>query len=404
MSHPVDASVFASAISDAPESADALDMVVEQIDSAMDGSADLLFVFITGHHIASFTTICHRLKQLLEPKVGLGATAMGVIGRSREIEDNPGLSVLAARIPGAQFRPFHYEQMDWPKVLESPDTLRHSIVDDDVQDVKALLLLADPFSTPMVQLLPALGEAFEQVPVIGGMASVSRRPGANRLLYNNEILHDGAVGLALGGDIHVHCTVSQGCRPIGTPYVITKAEQNVVQELAGQNALLIVREMVEQLSEEDRDLLQSHGMVIGRVINEYKPRFGRGDYLIRSLMGVDEKTGHIAIGDAQVRIGQTVQFHVRDQQTAREDFAMLLESEKLYGSASGSLLFSCNGRGGNLFDQPNTDALIVNEALGDVPLAGFFAAGEIGPVGNENFVHGHTASLVSFRGTAQPNP
>ncbi len=399
MPQPVQTITFVSAISDAADTADALKAIIDQLGGSLDGSVDLLIAFATPHHAGAFDLIHDRLSAVLRPAVELAVTVGGVIGVRREVQDGPGLSVLAARLPGAVVQPFSYEQIDWPAVLESPEALRQTISLDGGTPPKAILLLTDPFSTPMVKLLPALGQAFAGVPVVGGVASGAQRPGGNRLLFNGRISRDGAIGAAIGGDVHVHCTVSQGCRPIGRPLVITKSRRHIVQQLGGHNALGVINEMVSNLGTEDRELVQSHGLLVGRVIDEYKRRFGRGDFLIRHLLDVDQQTGCVAISDAQVRVGQTIQFHVRDKHTARQDFSMMLEAEKLYGPAGGALLFSCNGRGTNLFDEPHTDALTVYEALGDTPLAGCFAAGEIGPIGDESFVHGHTASLVVFRAT-----
>ncbi len=235
--------------------------------------------------------------------------------------------------------------------------------------------------------------------MVGGIASGGEEVGENRLMLDDAILEEGAVGLSLSGDIDVQTTVSQGCRPIGQPFVITKAKRHVVQQLGGHNALQVIQEMAQELDEEDQQLVHDNGLLVGRVINEYKQRFGRGDFVVRGLIGVDQDQGYIAIGDPQVRIGQTIQFHVRDQKTAAEDLAMVLDLQKVHGPGAGGLLFTCNGRGTNLFDAPDTDANLIHGALGEMPLAGIFAAGELGPLGSEqtSFVHGHTASLVVFR-------
>lgn len=387
---------FASALSEAADTASAVSYVVDHLSRELSGPADLVVVFATSHHRENFRMIHDHLATALAPRVELGVTAGGVVGVRQEVESAPGLSVLAAHIPGAVLRPFCYENIDWPEVLEDREVLREQTQTQDM-DLRAVLVLADPFSTPMVNLLPTFNEAWAGVPVVGGMASGANRPGGNRLLIDGQIHREGAVGVAIGGDLRVNTTVSQGCRPIGQPYVITRSKRHIVQELGGQNALESLQEMDQDLAVEDRELLRSQPLLVGRVINEYKARFGRGDFLIRSVVDIDEDEGYLVIGDAQVRVGQTIQFHVRDQRTAQEDFALLLEGQKLYGSPSGALLFSCNGRGTNLFDHPHADATMVNNALGEVPLAGFFAAGEIGPVGDQNFLHGHTASLLLFR-------
>ena len=386
---------FASALSDAADAEQAVAHVVDQLTRQLAGPVDLLVIFATARYRDKFRLLHDHLASALAPQVDLGVTAAGVIGVQQELENSPGLSVLAAQMPGAVLRPISYEQIDWPEVIEDPAALPDQTQTEDI-DVRAMLLLADPYSTPVARILPTFNRAWPGVPVVGGMASGADGPGGNRLLIDGQVFRDGAVGVAIGGDVRVDATVSQGCRPIGIPFVITRAKRHVVQELGGRKALGVIQEMVEELNEEDRELLRS-GLLVGRVIDEYKERFGRGDFLIRGVVGVDEDEGYIAIGDTQVRVGQTIQFHVRDQRTAEEDFSLLLSAQNLYGPASGALLFSCNGRGTQLFDQPHADATMIHEALGDVPLAGIFAAGEIGPVGDQNFLHGQTASLLLFR-------
>jgi len=390
---------FASALSTAADTTVAVDDVLEQLTAALPLPVDLLIAFYTPHHNDKLGTLRHALHDELEPGVQLGTTAEGVIGTGREVQDGPGLSVIAASLPGAQLHPFRYDDIDWALLIKSPDALRASIA-GPLTDVNAIILLADPFSTPIMSLLPAIGEAMPGVPVIGGMSSGGRQPGVNRLMFGDDWLAQGAVGLAIGGGVRVDTTVSQGCRAIGTPLVVTKSQRHLVQELGGRNALQVLQDLAQSLSEDDRHLIATTGLHVGRVIDEYKSRFGRGDFVIRGISGIDEAHGYVAIGDPHLRVGQTIQFHVRDQQTARQDMELLLEMQKLHGPADGALLFSCNGRGSRLFDEPNADADMTKQAIGPAPLAGFFAAGEIGPVGQQNFIHGHTASLAVFRSDA----
>jgi small ligand-binding sensory domain FIST len=204
--------------------------------------------------------------------------------------------------------------------------------------------------------------------------------------------------VSLSGNLDIDFIVSQGCRPIGTPFVITKCKANVILELGGRKAIEALQEMAQGLSEAEKRLL-SRGLLMGRVVNEYKDRFGRGDFLVRNVMGFDQKVGGIAAGE-MCRPGQTVQFHVRDAVTATEDLQLLLDTQVLNPTHPfAALLFSCNGRGERLFGEPNHDINIIRERLGDppVPIAGFFAAGEFGPIGSQSYLHGHTASLAVLR-------
>jgi small ligand-binding sensory domain FIST len=228
------------------------------------------------------------------------------------------------------------------------------------------------------------------------MASGSWGPGKNRLLLGKQVLDHGALALLVSGAVAVRNVVSQGCRPIGRPFVVTKAERNVIQELGGVPALVQLQQLFATLAPEEQQLARG-GLHVGQVINEYQETFGRGDFLVRNVQGVDPQSGAIAIGD-WVRVGQTVQFHVRDAATAHEDFDLLLAAAKGGNAArsTGALVFTCNGRGTRLFDAPHHDAAAVESHWPGIPTAGFFAQGEIGPVGGKNFLHGFTASVALF--------
>ncbi len=394
---------FASAMSDVPTSADATGELLYTLTKQLDAPhADLVVVFATPHHADSLKQACDHLADALGPRVILGCTCSGVIGICHEMQEGPGISVLAGVLPGAALQAFSYEQFDWPAVLDAPSALRDTInLSDDPNsedgEPRVILMLADPFSTPMVKLLPAYADAFGPVPVIGGMASGAQQSGQNRLVLNGQVMSEGAVGVAIGGRVDVQTTVSQGCRPIGSPMVITDSHRHIVKSLGGRKPLQVMRELAADLPREDRELIQNNGLHIGRVINEYKSRFGRGDFLIRNMIGVDAEDGYIAIGDTRVRTGQTVQFHLRDARSAEDDLRMMLDAQRVHGDAEGVLLFTCTGRGENLFDHPHADAGMVHDAIGPVPIAGAFCAGEIGPVAHQSYLHGHTASLAVFR-------
>jgi len=386
---------FSSALTDEPDSEAALDQAIEQLASQLSAPTDLVTVFLTAHHRDHFERIVDRLNDDLTPRVMMGVTAGGVVGVGREIEQGPGLSLLAATLPGVTLEPFQGDDLDWQVAEDDPARLTGHF--DAGDDAKAMILLADPFSTPINHMLAHSREAWGQLPIVGGMASAATQAGGNRLMINGDILTEGSVGAMLSGAVQVDCTVSQGCRPIGRPFVITKCQRHLVQELGGRNALQVIQETIEDLDELERAHAKESGLLVGRVTDEYKERFGRGDFVIRNIVGIDKSGGYVAIADPQIRVGQTVQLHVRDGQTAEQDFSMLLELQKLQGAGAGALLFTCNGRGTNLFDEPGKDTSTIHDALGPVPLAGFFAAGEFGPTGEHNFVHGHTASLIVFR-------
>ncbi len=363
------------------------------------GACDLVILFGSFHHTAAFAEAAESIRQTIMPTTMLGVTAESVLGVDRELEGLAGMSALALRLPGARLHPWRFNTEQDGAALTDAAVMREHIGVTD--DLSAVIMLADPFSTPITRFLPALTGCRgpeHSVPVVGGMSSGASQPGHNALILDKELIRSGSVGVTISGRVQVDIIVSQGCRPIGKPIVVTKARGNVIQELGGRKALDIVQELAGGLDEQERGLL-SGGLLVGTVINEYKARFGRGDFLVRNILGYDKEHGAIAVGDIP-RVGQTVQFHVRDAETAHEDLQLLLDGQQLKDAPLGAMLITCNGRGSRLFqDEKIRDVPTIRNRLGEIPLAGFFAAGEIGPIGSESFLHGHTAALAILRRT-----
>ena len=355
--------------------------------------ADLVLLFISPQHEDVQRAIIDIATERVGGATVLGCSAGGVIGAQREVEDAPAVAAWAASLPGIGVQPFRltFQREGDHAIVEGLEELPSA----DQQPV--VLMLADPFSFPADVLLDHLNDTVAGVPIVGGMASGGLEAGRNSLYFNDEILRDGAVGAILTGP-GMKAIVSQGCRPVGQTYAVTRAEQNVLFELGGVSAMARIEELYAESSERDQ-LLIRRGLHVGSAITETKPELGRGDFLVRNVVGVDRETGAIAISD-RVEIGRTVQFQVRDAGSAREDLRLVLERERAAGSSAvaGALLFSCNGRGQALFGEPDHDVGAVRRVFGDVPVAGFFAAGEIGPVAGKNFLHGFTASILLFRG------
>jgi small ligand-binding sensory domain FIST len=381
---------FASALSTSPNTDGAIDEVCSRAAEDLGATADLAVVFFSPHHSPQAETICGEVTRRLSPGCLLGCSGESIVGNDREIEGDPALALWLAALPDVSLRPLELgfaKTPDGGTLLGWPEELSGTWPAGS-----ALILLADPFSFPADWLLERLNEDHPGVPVLGGMASGAASPGRNRMIVGNKVVGAGAVGALVHGAVQIRAVVSQGCRPIGRPYVVTKAEHNVIAQLSGKPPLVQLQELFDELTPYDQQLVQ-RGLHLGLVINEYQDRFGRGDFLIRNCIGADRETGALAIGD-YLRTGQTVQFHVRDAQTADEDLRELLSQA---GGASAALLFTCNGRGTRLFDVPNHDASVVRAMLGQIPVAGFFAQGEMGPIGGKNFLHGFTASTAVFQ-------
>ncbi len=386
---------FSAALSTEPNTSRAIDEVCQQTVRALDAGCDLAVMFVSPHHQANFAELAARIQVETRAKIVLGCTGESIVGGTREIENEPALSLWLAELPGVRLVPMHLEFQQtteggtiggWPRELPA-----------QWGKDSALLLLGEPFSFPTDVLLERLNEDQPGIRVLGGMASGGYTSGENRLFLNGEILTEGAVGVWLDGPVRIQSVVSQGCRPIGSHFVITRAERNVVHELSGRPALACLQEVFAQLSPPEQELVRK-GVHLGRVVNEYQESFQRGDFLIRNVVGGDNESGAIALGD-YIRVGQTVQFHVRDTDSADHDLRELVtQSKHALGDrqAGGALLFTCNGRGTRLFSEADHDAAAISEIVGPLPLAGFFAQGEIGPIGEKNFVHGFTASLALF--------
>ncbi len=387
---------FASAIADhadIDESVDALLHTVEQRFTL--GMADLAFLFVTAHFRDDTESFVDRLAGALPNAVLIGCTGEGAIGPGREIERAPAAALFVASLPDVAVRPFYLRQQHLASAESLFDWERLVGVSPESRPV--FIALADPFRVDVHAFLDQLNRFFPRAPLVGGVASAASAPLQNRLISVDGVVREGIVGVSLSGNLRVETVVSQGCRPIGKPFVITRGERNVIQQLGGRPPLEQLQKVLVDLPEADAQLARL-ALFVGRVIDERKGAFARGDFLIHNIMGFDRKTGAIAIA-GHARLGATIQFHVRDADSADEDLRTLL-TPHADRNVAGALLFGCNGRGTNMWPQPGHDVGVFQELLGDVPVAGFFCGGEFGPVGGNNFIHGFTASLALFRSSA----
>jgi small ligand-binding sensory domain FIST len=377
----------AAALSSAPGAPDAASEAARAACEGLEGETpDLALLFLSAEHADRADEALAAAIAELEPARLLGCVAQGVVAGAREVEQGPGAAVWAASLPGARVEPFH------ATAFETDEAYEIHGVPDDLADAALVALLVDPFTFPAAPLLARLNADRPGLPVVGGLAVAGGEPGSQALFLDGEVHAEGAVG-AVVADVRVRPLVSQGCAPIGRDAVVTSAEGNVVYELAGQPALERLKDDIAALPPQQQ-ALAARGLLAGLVIDENRPTYDRGDYLMRGLLGADEESGALAIGEP-VRVGQTLRFHVRDAESADRDLR-----EALTGLAgervAGALLFTCNGRGTNMFAEPHHDACVVSEVLGTDALAGFFCGGEIGPVGSRAFLHGFTATLAVF--------
>ena len=400
---------FAAALSEHPLATHATGEVIGSLLEQIGPAPDVVVVFVTGAHLGALDDICAAVRATLTPGALIGTSVVSLIGGPREVEEQAAVSAWAGRVATAtavrlEARPLvdpdhqrdhadHDER--GPQAEVDGQAAGHvgflGLPEHAGRPGSTLLLMADPSTFPAEAFLDAAAVQLPGLTVIGGLAPASARQGANRLAVDDQVHTDGAVGLLLGPEWPVATVVSQGCRPVGDPFTVTRAERSMLYEIAGTPALEKLRDVVAELGADDRSLA-AQGLHVGRVIDDHQIDPGRGDFLIRNVRGGDPETGAIAVAD-QIEVGATVQFQVRDAISADEDLRHLLAGT----AADGALVFTCNGRGTRLFDVADHDAAAVGRALGPVPLGGMFAAGEFGPVGGGNFVHSFAASLALFR-------
>jgi len=356
-----------------------------------DSSPSFAVLFASGHFLGNAEALVAAVAGETGQVPLIGCVAEAVAGGSREVESEPAVSLWLA----AEVGPVETFSMEFVRTPSGGAFGGYQFG----QAAGIRLMICDPFTFPVSDLLAHLNQHVPGATVMGGMASGGLDLRQSRLFLDGRVLSHGAVGASLP-QAEVHPLVAQGCRPVGNPYTITRADGNVIFELGGRPPLERLRDLAAALPTADRELL-AQGIHLGMVIDEYQAEPGQGDFLIRGVAGIDPESGAIAVGD-DVAVGQTVQFHIRDAGSADEDLRRTLEREAAaLGTrrAAGALLFTCNGRGSRLFAEPDHDAGLLAEVLGKIPVAGFFCAGELGPVGGQNFLHAYTASIALFPGT-----
>ena len=372
--------------------------IVGRVLESLGAQPDMALLFTAGGHLAHTEEIAAAVVELLNPGAFIGTTACSVAAGEREIEEETAAVLWAGSLGSVQGPRARAVRLGGiPDPAADDEALGAAIAEVQTTGSVSMIVLADPYSYPVDAALGHWAERWPGLSVLGGLSSGASMPGGNRVVVDGGVHHTGAAALIVGGSANVTHLVSQGCRPIGQPYIITEAEGNVVQSLGGLPPFERLQHMFSHLDPADQQLVQ-RGLHVGRVTDERKIDFERGDFLIRGVLGADQQSGAIAIGD-EAPIGATVQFHVRDARTADEDLRAALEHSP---PSDGALLFTCNGRGTHLFEVPHHDASVLADRT-TAEVAGMFCAGEIGPVGARSYVHGFTASMALFADGDDPH-
>lgn len=401
---------WVSTLSTRPSLEAAVDEVVEQAQRSLQNEAHLGLVFISSAFASEYSRLMPLLQERLSVPTLIGCSGGGVVGvdplgHPQEVEGEAALSLSLAHLPGVQLQAFHIDLDDLPD-LDSPPDRWIDLIGVSPQSQPQFILLADPFSSGINDLLQGLDFAYSGAVKVGGLAGGGSFTRTSSLFCNYQHHNQGVVGLALSGNIVLEAIVAQGCRPIGQTYRVVEGERNILLQIEEdcmadgsdcdevQTPLEVLQELFQELDEDDRMLAQ-HSLFVGIARSEFKQNLEQGDFLIRNLLGVDPKLGAIAIGD-RVRPGQRIQFHLRDAEASAEDLELMLaryqhQIEQKAASPAGALMFSCLGRGEGLYGQPNFDSELFGRYVLNIPISGFFCNGEIGPVGGSTFLHGYTS-------------
>ena len=409
---------WVSTLSTRPSLEAAVAEVAQRAQAALEEPADLALVFISSAFASEYSRLMPLLYEHLPGVAIVGCSGSGIIGMredvAREIEDQPAIALTLATLPGVDIHTFHLDGSDLPDLDSSPDAwVQHIGVSPS--DRPQFMLLVDPLSNRINDLLQGMDYAYPSSLKIGGLAGIGSGNGGSGLFCNGDFHREGTVGVALSGNITLETIVSQGCRPIGEVYRVMEAERNIILALEGsvssatvggsysapakRTPLEVLQDLIQDLNEDDRALAQN-SLFVGIAQSEFKQELEQADFLIRNLLGVDPRAGALAIGD-RIRSGQRIRFHLRDADASAEDLELLLEryQQQTEGQTSpiGALMFSCVGRGEGLYGEPDFDSLLFDRYLPNVPLSGFFCNGEIGPVGSSTFLHGYTSVFGIFR-------
>ena len=375
----------------------AIESAADKLLAALGGQEpNLLLVFVSDHHVTLYDEVPALLARDFESAHIIGCSGAGVIGGANEVEDRPAVALVGAVLPGVRIRATHIESSDLPPVYAEPVVWEAAVRLCAAQE-PSFLILADP-TFEIESLLKGLDRTFPQRPKVGGIASGGEQAN-NLVLYLEGRLHrSGAIVIGLTGDIEIETIVAQGCRPIADPMFVTLAHENLIRELDGQAARDVLANVYERLPFADRDLF-SRALFLGLAMRSDAMQYGPGDFLIRTVLGLDPQSGALWV-NANAERNRVVQFHVRDASASALDLERMLtayRSTKGHTPAAGALLFSCMGRGIGLYEQPDHDSNAFRRLVADIPIGGFFCNGEIGPVHNSSYLHTYTSVFAIFR-------
>ncbi len=396
-----------------PSLQEAVNQVFEQLRGA--GEADLALVFASASYASDLPRLLPLLQQKLSAAHWLGCVGGGVVGTDpagapHEIEQQPALTVTLLRLPGASLHPFAIDTTSLPD-LDGPAEPWRERVGGELEGGQSMLLLLDPTGTAINDLISGLDYAYPNTTKVGGIAG-PHSAAHGSLLFDSgtaapntaaDTVRNGAVGCLISGAWRLDPLVAQGCRPIGPVLEVEQAQRNVVIEVScgstRNSPVAALQSILVDLTPAEREQVK-HSLFLGVGRSDFSlptadltpVAEAPGSFLVRNLIGVDPRNGAVAVGE-RMRVGQKVQFQLRDADASRDESRQLLAGQARRRSEPlAAFLFACLGRGEGLYGEADGDVSLCREVFGTVPIAGLFCNGEIGPVGGTTHLHGYTAS------------
>ena len=371
----------------------ALDLAIHQVMTADDPAPDVVLLFASPVFSDSFSQLIGETRERTGAGTLLGCAASGFLANGHEVEDRPGLALMALWLPGATLHPIRLHQEHVSLLQDRESWITATGTTPDL--INAWLLIAEPYRIDVQAVIQGVAQLHPGCAIMGGLSSGNAQERRSWVFFDDQVYDEGGVALAIGGPYQLLPFVSQGCGPIGETWTITNTDRNALLSISNRTVLEVLRDTLESLPESQRHHATSR-LVVGFAVDEYRDEFHRGDFVVRGVIGIDQKRGAIIVG-GMPRIGQTIQFHLREACTADVDLHQTLADARAITSDRSlvaGILCTCNGRGADLFNTPNHDAAAVQAAFGeDLPVAGLFCAGEIGPLAKRTVLHGFSSTL-----------
>ena len=382
----------ASQLIEGPFRAETVRECAERLRSQVGGRASVAFAFVTEDYLQDLEEFSDLVRLHGHVPRLFGCTAAGLVGSGTETEGTSGASLLFLNLPDGQAHLIELESQDGEGQTSVAAWHRRAQVPTDA--IRAWILLANPLAIKIEPWLRSWNLAWPGITSIGGLASSRLGTQGIEVFADGRITPGGGLAVALTGSFRVRSAVSQGCHPIGEPLTITRAQEHVVLQVGGLTPFDALNEIITAMSEEERERAKGN-IFAGLAISEYRDEWTTGDFLVRNIVAADPHSGALVVG-AWPRVGQTLQYQMRDKVTAENDYRRVLEVLQPYGTPQASLMFTCTGRGRRFFGENGHDTRMLAQILGSHPCAGFFCNGEIGPVGGEIHAHGYSTTLALF--------